>query len=181
MRFSHISYEKTTGAHSKRIESYNFHKAAAVLAEYGFDCVRLADDWKGADFLAFYKSDDGRDSDRQLRVQLKSCLVIDQKYEGDDDLYICFPVDGTCNWYLIKHSELYRLVEQNAPNAFNTKRWQNQGNYFSHGTNKSMRKALEPFAYRSSYPHFGYRECAKNVKRGADRPKGGREGGGIGA
>ena len=47
MRFSHISYEKTTGAHSKRIESYNFHKAAAVLAEYGFDCVRLADDWKG--------------------------------------------------------------------------------------------------------------------------------------
>ena len=69
--------------------------------------------------------------------------MIDQKYEGDDDLYICFPVDGTCNWYLIKHSELYRLVEQNAPNAFNTKRWQNQGNYFSHGTNKSMRKALE--------------------------------------
>ena len=39
MAFDRINYEEGTGKSSKQIESYNFHKAAAVLVEYGFDCI----------------------------------------------------------------------------------------------------------------------------------------------
>ena len=28
-------------------ECYNFQKISAVLAEYGFDCIKLSDDWQG--------------------------------------------------------------------------------------------------------------------------------------
>ena len=39
MEFKRLSYTDGTGKVSKAIESYNFHKAAGVLAEYGFDCI----------------------------------------------------------------------------------------------------------------------------------------------
>ena len=31
----------------KKKENYNFHKVSAVLAEYGFNCIKLSDDWEG--------------------------------------------------------------------------------------------------------------------------------------
>lgn len=112
MEFQHIGYENGTGAASKEIETYNFHKAAAVLGEYGLDCIRLADDWKGADFLAHHKS-----TGKTIPVQLKTCLVIDERY--DDDLYICFTLDGTGGtWYLLKHGALIDIVKCHAPDWF---------------------------------------------------------------
>ena len=33
---------------SKQKEIYNFQKLAALLADYGFNCIKLADDWQGA-------------------------------------------------------------------------------------------------------------------------------------
>ena len=56
---------------SRQKEIYNFQKVAAALADYGFNCIKLSDDWQGADFLAYHK--DGQDT---LRVQLKSRLFI---------------------------------------------------------------------------------------------------------
>jgi hypothetical protein len=50
---------------SKAQENYNFHKVAAVLADYGYNSVRLTDDVQGADFLAVHI--DGS----ILKVQLK--------------------------------------------------------------------------------------------------------------
>ena len=38
-------------------ENYNFHKVASALAEYGYNSMRLNDDWQGADFIAV-KGDD---------------------------------------------------------------------------------------------------------------------------
>ena len=32
---------------------YNLQKSAALLADYGFNCTKLADDWQGADFLTY--------------------------------------------------------------------------------------------------------------------------------
>jgi hypothetical protein len=32
---------------------YNLQKSAALLAAYGFNCTKLADDWQGADFPAY--------------------------------------------------------------------------------------------------------------------------------
>lgn len=37
---------------SKEKENYNYHKVAAALAEYGYDSMRLNNDWQGADFIA---------------------------------------------------------------------------------------------------------------------------------
>lgn len=55
MVFARIDYKEGTGKSSKQVETYNFHKAAAVLVEFGFDCIRVSDDWEGADFLAHHK------------------------------------------------------------------------------------------------------------------------------
>ena len=51
---------------SKQKEIFNFQKIAGALADYGFNCIKLADDWQGADFLAYHK-----DGEQTLKVQLK--------------------------------------------------------------------------------------------------------------
>ena len=40
------------GLNGKQKEIYNFQKSAALLADYGFNCIKLTDDWQGADCLA---------------------------------------------------------------------------------------------------------------------------------
>ena len=39
---------------ARQKEVFNFHKVAATLADYGFNCLKLTDDWQGADFLAYH-------------------------------------------------------------------------------------------------------------------------------
>ncbi|WP_166443093.1 hypothetical protein [Phragmitibacter flavus] len=46
-----ISYKDLN---AKQQEIYNFQKVAAILADYGFNCIKLADDWQGVDFLAYH-------------------------------------------------------------------------------------------------------------------------------
>ena len=69
---------------SRQKENYNFHKIAARLANFGFNCLRLTDDWQGADFIACHI-----DGETFLKVQLKGRLVIDRKYQGKD-IHIAF-------------------------------------------------------------------------------------------
>lgn len=95
MNFNKIEYDKLK---PRQKEIYNFQKLAGVLAEYGFNCMKLSDDWNGADFLAVHP---GRD--KTLRVQLKPRISIDKKYQNKD-LYVAFPDNN--KWYLIKHDEL---------------------------------------------------------------------------
>ena len=167
MEFQHIGYEKGTGAVSKEIETYNFHKAAGVLAEYGFDCIRLSNDWKGADFLAHHNS-----KGKTLQVQLKTCLVIDKDYA--DDLYMCFPLDGTDGtWYLVKHSELVDIVKKHADDWF--AKYEAKGGFW-HWTAKyrrgrSVLEALEQFAYRPWYRDLGYKEARIFKKKGLEYAK----------
>ena len=161
MRFEYVSFEYGTGRYSKQIETYNFHKAAAVLAEYGFDCIRLSDDWAGADFLAYHK-----DTGRTLPVQLKSSLVIDKKFLPYEDLYICFPLDKTGgNWYLLKHRTLEEIARLHNPYWFTTTRWNDKGLIWSWTGTKEVRAALEPYAYRSSFGSLGYREVRARKKQ----------------
>ncbi len=161
MRFEHISYENGTGINSKQVETYNFHKAAAVLAEYGFDCVRLADDWKGADFLAHHKK-----TEKTLEVQLKSCLVINEKYLDHKDLYMCFLLDGTGNWCLVEHAHLMEIAREKAPKWFDSALWKQKNGYWSWAANEEVRCALEDYVYKSSCGDLGFRECtAKSLAK----------------
>ena len=76
-------------------ENYNFAKVASRLADYGYSCIRLTDDWDGADFIAVHI--DGS----MQKVQLKSRLTFNKKYRrkelwmafrDGDDIYF-FPHD----------------------------------------------------------------------------------------
>ena len=45
--FQRINTDELNG---RQKEIYNFQKSAALLADYGFNCIKLADDWNGADW-----------------------------------------------------------------------------------------------------------------------------------
>lgn len=114
-------------------EIFNFQKVAGLLADYGFNCIKLADDWQGADFLAYHK-----DGTNTLKVQLKSRMHIARKYEGKD-LVMAFPIRGC--WYLVEHDRLVQIVGEQS-NWLKTPSWLEDGAYSSDNPNKQMVEAL---------------------------------------
>jgi len=105
-RFVKVEYVKLT---AKQKELFNFQKIAATLADFGYNCIKLADDWQGADFLAYHIN--GKTT---LKVQLKSRVTIDKKYSSKD-IWIAFPYKaatghGKREWYLIEHDKLVKKV-----------------------------------------------------------------------
>ena len=131
MKFKKIKY---TDLNSRQKEIFNFQKVAGVLAEYGFNCIKLADDWQGADFLAYHK--DGKET---LKIQLKSRLTIDKKYQGKN-LYMAFPLSGA--WCLINHEELVKLIGKST-NWLKTDSWLVNGSYSSNKPNQKLLESLQ--------------------------------------
>ena len=125
----------------KQKEIYNFQKSSALLADYGFNCIKLADDWQGADFLAHHF--DGKTT---LRVQLKSRLTIDRKYLGQD-LWMNFPSAGA--WYLVPHDKLVEVIGETT-NWLNTSSWQENGLYSSANPSPKLLQQLHPFAVEAA-------------------------------
>ena len=123
---------------NKQREIYNFQKAAAVLVDYGFNCIKLDDDWESADFLAYHK-----DGDQMIKVQLKGKGVSINKKYLDKDLYMCFELDSTR--YLIPHDELISIADE-CTNWLNTKSWIDKGTYFARTPPRSLRHRLKFFA-----------------------------------
>ena len=101
-------------------ENYNFQKVAGRLADYGFNCMRLTDDWEGADFLAVHK-----DGNHFLKVQLKGRLYIAKKYQGKE-IYIAFPNEE--NIYIYPHDTMVDLIDKNLK-ATQTQSWTEDGHY----------------------------------------------------
>lgn len=132
MKFQKVSYEELS---AKQKEIFNFQKVAAQLADYGFNCIKLDDDWQGADFLAYHK-----DGDRTLRVQLKGRISIYQKYEGKD-LWMCFPHRGS--WYLIPHDRLVEVVGKRTT-WLDTSSWKS-GGYSSANPSRRLIDAIANF------------------------------------
>lgn len=89
-KFKRIAY---VGLNARQQENYNFQKVSGRLADYGFNCLRLSDDWQGADFIACHI-----DGEMFLKVQLKSRLAFDKKYIGKD-IYIAFLYGEDCFVY----------------------------------------------------------------------------------
>ena len=130
MKLLKIKYSELNG---KQKEIFNFQKVAAELADFGFNCIKLADDWQGADFLAYHK--DGGDT---LKVQLKARLTIDEKYIGKN-IFMTFPYND--NWYLIHHEELVEIIGNNS-NWLETDSWKNKGLYSSANPSKRIMEAI---------------------------------------
>lgn len=133
MAFERVRYKDLN---AKQQEACNFQKSAALLADYGFNCLKLADDWQGADFLAYHK-----DGDQTLKVQLKGRVTIARKYQGRD-IWMNFPASG--GWYLIEHDELLRIVGE-ATNWLNTRSWTERGGYSSGTLSTRLRDRLQPY------------------------------------
>lgn len=116
MMFTRVRYNDLN---SRQKENYNFQKVAARLADYGFNCLRLTDDWQGADFIACHM-----DGETFLKVQLKGRLTIDKKYIGKD-IYIAFLSADDC--YVYPHDDfLEGLIERGAPGE-QSKSWNERG------------------------------------------------------
>jgi hypothetical protein len=118
-KYQKIEYSDLKGK-GKAQESYNFQKASAILADYGFFTNLLKYDWLGADFLAQHLNGDW------LKVQLKGRLTIDHRYFMKD-LYIMFQHKKTETWYFYPHDDLYLHVTDNYPNTAMAKNGFNTG------------------------------------------------------
>jgi len=131
MRLRKITY---AGLNSRQKEIFNFQKVAGLLADYGFNCIKLADDWQGADFLAYHI-----DGSKTLKVQLKSHLTIGKKYVGKA-LHMAFPVHRA--WYVSEHDALVDLVKKNTT-WLTSESWRKRGSYSSENSGPRLVAALE--------------------------------------
>lgn len=95
--FKRINYKDLK---PRQKENYNFQKVAATLADYGYNCMRLSDDWEGADFIACHI-----DGNTFLKVQLKGRLTFMKKYINKN-IYIAFREKGEC--YIYPHDEVLK-------------------------------------------------------------------------
>ena len=100
---------KYTDLNSRQKENYNYHKVASALADYGYDCMRLNNDWQGADFIAVHN-----DGKQMLKIQLKGRFTIDKKYQKKD-IYIAFLEEGIVKIY--KHDEVIDFLPDNIKNS----------------------------------------------------------------
>tara|TARA_B100000427_G_C15456358_1_gene571987 strand:- start:674 stop:1057 length:384 start_codon:yes stop_codon:yes gene_type:complete len=101
---------------SKQKENYNYHKTASALADYGYDSMRLNNDWQGADFIAVK-------DDEMLKVQLKGRFTIDKKYIGKN-IHIAFIEDDIVKFY--KHDDAVNKIPENVSNSSS---WADKGSY----------------------------------------------------
>lgn len=123
---------------SKQKEIYNFQIVAGLLAEYGFNCIKLADDWNGADFLAYHYH-----GNETLKVQLKSRLTVAKGYTSKD-IYMTFPI-GADQWYLIEHDKLVELVRDNIGVPGDEIMWTAGGVYHTASPNRQLVEFLEDY------------------------------------
>ena len=124
--FKQIKYSKLN---SRQKENYNFHKVASKLADYGFNSMRLNDDWEGADFIAINDKE-------MIKVQLKGRFSIDKKYIGKN-LFIAFIEQDKVKIYL--HDKAVNMAPNN---IINSKSWKDNGSYHWIKTPKIYNKII---------------------------------------
>ncbi|MGD0734751.1 MAG: hypothetical protein ABR976_06370 [Terracidiphilus sp.] len=134
LHFKRIVYKYPN---SRQQETYNFQKASAVLAEFGYLTIRLSDDWNGADFIAQHF-----ETKAFLKVQLKGRLTFSKKYRGQE-LFICFR-DLDDRWYLYPHDEVLAEVLGRGLLA-GTDAWDKKGGYDFPYLKPSFKKMMEPY------------------------------------
>ena len=121
---------------ARQQENYNFAQLAALLAQYGYNCIKLSDDHNGADLIA--RHTDGSNVD----IQLKGRFTVDKKYLGKG-LYIAFPYQDT--FYVYDHDLIVKQLEH-AKIYLDTASWIDGGNYSVNKlTNKAVLEMLAPY------------------------------------
>ncbi len=136
MTLQHITYAQLN---SRQKERYNFHKIAAVLADYGYSSISLDDDWQGADFIAQHI-----DGFNFMKVQLKGRLSFYKKYI-DKNIFIAFPYKN--EWYLYNHDELMNeFLKKFANNMAVSDSWTAEDGFYTwNKLSKQIKALLDPY------------------------------------
>jgi len=129
-----------TKLNHRQKENYNFAKISGILADYGFNCIRLSDDYNGADFLAIHTN-----QDLILQVQLKGRLTFAKKYEKKKDLYITFQEKKSDTWYIYHHDDLLEKITELKPEIKETKSWKDKGEYHWSNIPKHFEEILDEY------------------------------------
>lgn len=132
MVFVKIAYEDLN---AKQKEIYNYQKVASLLNEYGYNCIKLSDDWEGADFLAYHFT-----TSVTMKVQLKSRIELSTIYQNKN-IFLAFPIKS--QWYLIDHDLLLQWYITNTKIS-NSTTWQ-QGKYRTEFYSKKMLTYLSTY------------------------------------
>ena len=122
---------------TRQKENFNFQKVASTLADYGFNCIRLSDDWQGADFIACHI-----DGNTFVKIQLKGRLTFDKKYIGKD-IYIAFKQGE--QGYLYPHDELLQKVLEEFEFMKGTEAWDVNGAYSRSPIPKELEKLMDQY------------------------------------
>lgn len=133
MKLEPIKYQDLN---AKAKETYNFHKIAAILADYGYNSIWLSNDWNGADFIAVHI-----DGVSDIKIQLKGGISFAQKYRGKN-LYIGFIEQG--DLYLYPHDDVLEQVEP----VISDKKWIEKGTYFQTKITSRFIDVLAPYKIR---------------------------------
>jgi len=134
MKLKKIDYKDLN---PKAQELYNFHKVAAILADYGYNCIWLTNDWNGADFIAVHC-----DGVSDIKVQLKGGISFAKKYR-DKNLYIAFMENREL--YLYPHDEILNQIES----VISDNKWIDKGTYFQTKITKRFIDILEPYKIKN--------------------------------
>ena len=130
MKLKRIIYSKIN---AKAQEMFNFQKASAKLADYGFTTMWLYNDWQGAHFIAIHV-----DGVIIIKVQLKGRLSFNREYIGKD-IFICFRTDGEV--YLYPHDLILEQIEHRIAD----RTWNTMGKWSSPRLTKENKRLLEPY------------------------------------
>ena len=115
---------------ARQKENYNYHKVASALADYGYDCMRLNNDWEGADFIAVK-------DDQMIKVQLKGRLTFAKKYIGKN-IYVAFIEKGVAKIY--NHDIALEIATKN---ILESQSWVSKGEYHFGKTPIHYNKAIQ--------------------------------------
>ena len=123
-----------TKLNSRAQENYNADKLGALMADYGYHCMRLSDDFNGADMIAL------REGAETLHIQLKGRVMIKPEYMNKG-LYIAFPING--DFYVLLHDTLVEICGDRG--YLETRAWREQGKWHVGTPPKAMIETLKPF------------------------------------
>jgi hypothetical protein len=161
--FKTIRYESLN---SRQRENFNFQKLAGHLADYGFYCMRLSDDWMGADLIACHT-----DGKTILRVQLKSRLTLDRKYVGKALYIACTDPRRPEDWFVYPHDEVMSFA---APHIANSVALKEKGIHSWYAVPSYLSNAIEKYRVPAA-PSLGKaRASGKANNKGAADASSGR-------
>ena len=132
---NHIKLEpiEYSSLKSKAQENYNFLKMAAILADYGYNCLWLNDDWNDADCIAMHI-----DGISDFKIQLKGGISFAQKYRGKN-LFIAFFELG--DLYIYPHD----VVLDQVKSVISDQTWLAKGTYFQTKITKKFSETIAPY------------------------------------